>query len=258
MKKGINFLNPFEIDGKARVTDIVAKNYRTVSVFRKYDIDFCCGGNQPLEMACLAKGLDIQTVRQELEKAIQTIELTNTIDYSEWSIDFLADYIINVHHQYLKVILPEIKDLLQQFIEGHEKKYPNLQELGKCFLQLYKETLPHLLNEEDVIFPYVRQIAHAYESGESYASQLVRIMRKPVEEIMTKEHNRLANLILKIRELTDNYVPPAGACARHKVSYYKLKELDNDLVQHIHLENDVLFRKAIAMEKQLLQAEAKG
>ena len=255
MRKEIHFIRPFKLDGKSLVTDIITNDYRTVDVFNKYGIEYCCGGNRPLETICMIKGLDIQAMTEELEEAMRTIQLANTTDYKEWSIDFLADYIINIHHYYLKKALPQIKDLLHQFVEEHEKKYFQLPELEKYFLQLYRETFPHLQHEEEVIFPYIRQIAHAYHGSESYASLLVRTLRKPVREIMMKEHDRVSELICKMRELTNNYTPPAAACIRHKVAYYKLKELDCDLVQHIHLENDILFPKAIAMERELLQPE---
>jgi regulator of cell morphogenesis and NO signaling len=254
-KQDIHFLRSFKIDEKSLVTDIVANDYRTEDIFHKYGIEYCCGGKWPLGSVCMVKGLDIQDIREELEDAMRTIQIANTTDYEGWSVDFLADYIINIHHHYLKNVLPEIKDLLHQFVKEHEKKYPQLPDLEKYFLQLYKETFPHLQHEEEIIFPYIRQIAHAFQSRESYASLLIRTLRKPVQEIMAKEHERVSEIICKMRELTNNYTPPPVACISHKVVYHKLKELDNDLVQHIHLENDILFPRAIAMEKDLLQPE---
>ena len=254
-KQDVRFLRSYNIDEKSLVTDIVANDYRTADVFHKYGIEYCCGGKWPLGSVCLGKGLDMQAIRKELDDAVRTVQVANTTDYEEWSVDFLADYVINIHHHYLKNELPEIKDLLHQFVEEHEKKYPQLPDLEKYFLQLYKETFPHLQHEEEIIFPYIRQIAHAYHSRESYASLLIRTLRKPVQEIMAKEHERVSEIICKMRELTNNYMPPRVACISHKVVYYKLKEMDNDLVQHMHLENDILFPKAIAMEKELLQPE---
>jgi regulator of cell morphogenesis and NO signaling len=254
-KQDVRFLRSFNIDEKSLVTDIVANDYRTADVFHKYGIEYCCGGKWPLGSVCLGKGLDMQAIRKELDDAVRTVQVANTTDYEEWSVDFLTDYIINIHHHYLKNELPEIKDLLHYFVEDHEKKHPQLPDLEKYFLQLYKETFPHLQHEEEIIFPYIRQIAHAYHSRESYASLLIRTLRKPVKEIMAKEYERVSEIICKMRELTNNYTPPPVACISHKVVYYKLKEMDNDLVQHIHLENDILFPKAIAMETDLLQTE---
>jgi regulator of cell morphogenesis and NO signaling len=159
---------------------------------------------------------------------------------------------VHVHHHYLKNQLPEIKSTLLHFAEEHREKYAYLQELEKVFLQLYNEMLPHLQHEEEIIFPYIRQITHAFQSRESYASQLVKMMRKPIEQIMNQEHEMVAGNLFEMRKLTSDYTPPENACTNHRVIFSRLKELDNDLVQHIHLENNILFPRAIEMEKILL------
>jgi regulator of cell morphogenesis and NO signaling len=106
-----------------------------------------------------------------------------------------------------------------------------------------------------VIFPYIKQISHAYQSSEPYAALLVRTLRKPVEEMMHREHEQVMDYLRLSREITSNYVPPADACVTHRVCFSQLQELDNDLVQHVHLETDILFPKALAMEKELLRTE---
>jgi regulator of cell morphogenesis and NO signaling len=106
--------------------------------------------------------------------------------------------------------------------------------------------------EEEILFPYIRQIAHAYKSRESYAGLLVRTLRKPVENVMQHEHETISKILNRIRLLTDNYQSPPNACVSHGVTFSLLKELDNDLVQHVYLENQILFPRAIAMEKELL------
>ena len=143
-------------------------------------------------------------------------------------------------------------ETLERFVTGHKSKYPYLAELLGIVYELRDDLLPHLEQEEKIIFPYVKQIAHAYESREPYAALLVRTLRKPVENTMTHEHEQIANYLHRLRHLTNNYTPPPNACISHKVSFSKLKELDNDLVQHIHLESNILFPKAITMEKEML------
>ena len=112
--------------------------------------------------------------------------------------------------------------------------------------------IPHLQHEEEIIFPYIRQINHAFQSRESYASLLVKVMRKPIEELMNREHEMVASSLFEIRRLTCDYTPPGNACTKHRVTFSRLKELDSDLVQHMHLENNILFPRAIEMEKYLL------
>lgn len=204
-------------------------------------------------MVCETKNLDVSVIKKELEEAARTISIHNTLRFDEWNIDFLTDYIVNVHHQYLRVALPEAKDYLLSFIEGHLKKFPYLTDLLKVFNDLIKEMFPHLQQEESIIFPYIRQIAHAYHSNESYAGLLVRTLRKPVENVMHHEHETVNNILQEMRQITDYYTLPEEACVSHKVTFLKLLEIDNDLVQHMHLENDILFPRAIAMEKDLLE-----
>lgn len=242
----------WSIDPKAYVTEIVTSDYRTADVFRKYNIDFCCGGKWPLNIACEMNGVSLDTVRKELEASIRTIHISNSLPFENWTIDFLTDFIINVHHKYLSTALPDTKGYLEKFAAGHRKKFGYLDELEKQYNSLYKEMIPHLQQEEDIIFPYIRQIAHAYESKEPYAGLLVRTLRKPVEELMHHEHETVIKRLNKIRELTHHYTTPEKACASHRVTFGKLRELDCDLVQHLHLENNILFPRAVAMEKELL------
>ena len=246
------FLKTQHINPASFVTDIVKNDYRTAEVFRRYGIEYCCGGKWPLEMVCKTKDIDINDLTRELEEASRTVQVPNSLPYQDWDIDFLADYIVHVHHHYLKNQLPEIKSTLLHFAEEHREKYAYLQELEKAFLQLYNEMLPHLEHEEEIIFPYIRQLTHAFQSRESYASQLVKMMRKPIEQIMNQEHEMVAGNLFEMRKLTSDYTPPENACTNHRVTFSRLRELDNDLVQHIHLENNILFPRAIEMEKILL------
>ena len=247
------FLNHYRINDSSFVSDIVSHDYRTADVFRKYEIEYCCGGKWSLDAVCMMKGLDVHLIKEELEQATRNIHVSNSLRFDEWRIDFLADYIVNVHHHYMKQAMPEIKKMLRSFIDEHIKKYPYLNELENDFLQLYKEVFPHMKQEEEILFPYIKQIYHAYTSKESYASLLVRTLRKPVEEVMVKEHQSAMKHIHKMRSLTQDYTAPEKACISHRVCFLKLKELDNDLSQHIHLENNILFPKAIAIEKELLK-----
>ncbi|MBL7744563.1 MAG: DUF542 domain-containing protein [Chitinophagaceae bacterium] len=249
------FLREIDIKDDTLVTDIVTQDYRTSAVFRKYGIEFCCTGRVPLQKACEMNGIDKEVLKKELHDSVRNIQVSNATDFNSWDIDFLIDYIKNIHHSYLQKNLPEITDILERFIEGHQKKYPWLPKLGAGFRNLKKVLLPHLEHEEQVIFPYIKQINHAYNSREPYAALLVRTLRKPVEDMMHKEHEQVRDYLHMSRELTDNYTAPPQTCVTHKVCFRKLQELDNELVQHTHLENNILFPKALAMEKELLRAD---
>jgi regulator of cell morphogenesis and NO signaling len=249
------FLKTIEIDDYIPVTEIVMQDYRTAEVFRKYGINYCCGGRMPLLEACHLRGIDIEKIRNELNDAVRNVYVPNSLDFGNWDIDFLIDFICNVHHEYLYRNLPDTTEDLTNFVQGHKSKYPYLSELLNCVLELQNEMLPHMEHEEEVIFPYIRQIAHAHKTRESYAALLVRTLRKPVEDLMKHVHDRTARYLFRVRELTNEYNPPPGACINHKTIFFRLRGLDNDLVQHMHLENNILFPKALAMEREMLDSK---
>jgi|CXWL01.1.fsa_nt_gi regulator of cell morphogenesis and NO signaling len=246
------FLQAFEINRKSLVEDIVAKDYRTADVFRRHGIGYCCGAKWPIEVACEMRGIDADKVQAELEAATRTIQISNILDFADWDINFLVDYLVNVHHRYLKKSLPETQELLKEFAKEHIKKFPYLVELERQFDLLVRQLLHSMQREEEVIFPYIRQIFHAHKHKEPYAALLVRTLRKPVEESMFKGHETVSNIILSIRKITNKYTTPENVCISHKVVTAKLKELDNDLMQHLYLEQSVLFPRAIAIEKEVL------
>jgi len=246
------FLRPFEIEKKLLVADIVAKDYRTADVFRKYGIGYCCGGKWPMDIACEMRGIDAEKLQAELEVATRTLQISTRLDFANWDIEFLVDYIINIHHRYLETTVKETEQVLHEFTEEHIKKFPYLAELENKFALLVKQLLPAVQQEEEVIFPYIRQLAHAHKHKEPYAALFIRTLRKPVEAAMFKGHEVIVNIILSVRKLTNAYTSPENACISHKVVLSKLRELDNDLMQHLYLEQSVLFPRAIAIEKELL------
>ena len=247
------FRNIYKIEPTSFVTDIVTHDYRTAAVFRKYDIDFCCGGKWPLEVICENKNLKTAEVITDLKKVIKQYSSNAAIDFDHWEIDFLADYILHVHHRYLEKALPEIKEQTSKFLDGHRKKFPELEAIEDVIDRFLKEIPPHMKKEEEIFFPYIKQIHHAYKHQESYARLLIRTLRKPLEEIMIKEHETTGVNLNRLRSITNNYTPPENSCITHKITFARLKELDTDLVQHIHLESNILFPKAIAMEQELLR-----
>ena len=247
------YQNIYKIEPSSFVTDIVTQDFRTADVFRKYNIDFCCGGKWPLDLVCKNNNLEVEIVLNELQKIVSQSSSNAAIDFDSWDLDFLTDYILNVHHRYLKKALPEVKEQVNKFLDGHLKNYPDLAILEVIISRFMKEIPPHMKMEEEIFFPYIKQIYHAHKHRESYARLLIRTLRKPLEEVMLKEHETTGSNLHHLRTATNNYTPPGNACLTHKVTFGKLKELDKDLVQHIHLESNILFPKAIKMEQELLE-----
>jgi regulator of cell morphogenesis and NO signaling len=247
------FMQRIEFRDDSYISEIVTEDYRTSTVFLKYGIDYCCSAKNPLWEVCESHGLNLETVKQELSEAVRNLNVSNSLDFNLWDIDFLIDYIEYVHHHYLRENLCVIDDMLAKLVQSNGSEHPYLHELHDYFRGLQSDLLPHLREEENIIFPYIKQIAHAYTRQEAYAGLFVRTLRKPVENIMHQEEERLSQYLHRFRKLTNNYTPPNHGSVAHKVCFSKLKELDNDLAQHIHLENNILFPKAIAMEQEMLR-----
>ena len=235
------------------VSQIVKSDYRTADVFKKWGINYCCGGNLPLEDVCALKNLDVKAIEEEINQATKTVNISNALQFNDWPLSFLIDYILHVHHAYIKQAIPNLTQQLNSFVSGHLKKYPYLGAVEETFANLAKVLLEHIQKEEESIFPYVRQITNTYERKEVYGSLFVRTMRQPLAETIENEHTRISRLLMLLREQTNNYTFNDQACTNHQVIYHKLKEFDNDLVQHKHLENNILFPKVLEMEKSLLQ-----
>lgn len=234
------------------VREIVSNDYRTADVFKKFGINYCCSGQVSILEACNAKGIEYATVDEELGNATKDIYVSNATRFSEWKIDFLIDYIVNIHHAYLYQALPSLELRLISFIEGHKKKYPELVQIAEVVTELSKFLLCHNQHEEEIIFPYIKQIDAAYRRKESYGNLFVRTLRKPLSNI-EKEHEAIGEHLRKLKLYSNDYQPPTNACTNHRVLYHKLEEFHNDLMQHKHLERNILFQKAIEIEQQLLQ-----
>lgn len=246
------FLPSIQINRNTLVSDIVAQDYRAADVFRKYGIGYCCGGKWPVEIACQMNGIDAELLLAELRIATRTIQVSSQLDFAAWDIDFLVDYILHVHHRYLRDSLLPTHQLLSEFSAEHTRKFPWLPELEKQYDLLNRQMQMAMQREEEVLFPYIRQITHAHKDKEPYAALLVRTLRKPVEDRMYKGHEIVTGIITTMRELTQNYTAPENACTSHRVVVAKLKELDNDLAQHHYLEQSILFPRAVAIEKEVL------
>ena len=242
-----------DIHSGSLVADIVSQDYRTADVFLKHGINFCYEDGWSLGAACLSKDLDPEQIIEELQKTAHGFRLSNELAYEDWSLGFLIDFIINVHHYYLRRALPAAASYISVLLNaGHREKYPELPRLQELVHKLEAESLPHIQQEEEVIFPYIKQVAHAQQHREPYADLLVKTLKKPLQQISAREHALFNKILGELRELTDGYTPPAGACLAHRVAFYKLKELDEDIVQHLYLENRILFPRAIQMELDIL------
>lgn len=234
------------------VSDLVRADYRLADVFKKWRINYCCGGNLPLDEVCRLQGLDKKEVETEMRQAQQTVLLSNAVSFEEWPVDFLVDYIVHIHHAYIRKAVPKLEESMDGYVPGHKQKYPHLVLVHEVFKKLAAAVTAQLEHEEQVVFPYLKQVHNALKRKESYGPLFVRTMRKSVIETAGKAQQTLP-LLTSLRDATDHYQFAENACTNHQVLYHKLKAFDADLVQHKHLENNILFPKVAHIEMDLLQ-----
>lgn len=231
------------------IGQIVADDYRAAQVFRSHKLDFCCGGNKTVEEACAKKGIDPNVVYQGLEQLNQSGE-TGQDNYNGWSPDFLVDYIINNHHEFTRNKLPEIGAYAHKVAKVHGGRHPELPEIYHEFVALQSELMNHLEKEEQVLFPYIKQLVEADANGTELVSPHFGEVRNPIA-MMEHEHDEAGNRMENIRELCDNFTLPQDACTTYRILFQNLEAFEQDLHKHVHLENNILFPKAVKLEKKL-------
>ena len=231
------------------IGELVAKDYRTASVFKKYGIDFCCQGNRTIDEACQKKNIDSKSVVNDLDAIIQA-QGENATDYKSWPLDLLADYIEKKHHRYVVEKTAEILPYLDKICRVHGDRHPELFEINEHFNKTAGELAMHMKKEELILFPFVRKLAQAKQEGSNVIAPPFGTVQNPIEAMM-QEHTNEGDRFRKIEELSNNYTPPQDACNTYGVTLGLLKEFEQDLHLHIHLENNILFPKAIELEKEL-------
>ncbi|WP_300602343.1 iron-sulfur cluster repair di-iron protein [Niabella sp.] len=222
---------------------LVAEDYRTAAVFKAYGIDFCCNGNRTIAEACAKKRAEPQLLINALEQACNQSD-TGTLAYNNWPADLLADYIEKKHHRYVTAKIAEITPFLEKVTTVHGDRHPELKKVEALFRDSAAELSEHMHKEETVLFPYIRNMAANGTARPSF-----RTVADPIS-VMMYEHNQEGERFEKIAVLTGNYTPPEDACNTYRVTFSLLKEFEEDLHLHVHLENNILFPKAVKMEEE--------
>jgi len=227
----------------------VAEDYRTASVFSKYGIDFCCKGNITLEEACNKKGIDSIEVQHEIDDILNT-KTTQDIDFKSWPIDLLIDYIEKVHHRYVEEKSAALLLYLDKLCKVHGKNHSELFEITEHFKTSTGELAQHMKKEELVLFPFIKKLFNALRTNTAIEHPHFGTVSNPIA-MMMNEHDAEGERFREIAKLTNDYDPPSDACETYKVTFAMLKEFEQDLHKHIHLENNIVFPKAKEMETKL-------
>lgn len=220
-----------------RIGEIVAAMPMASEIFKAYGIDFCCGGHRSLSEALKELGLTEEAVLDKLEKARAELDISNSgADFREMASDELIDQIIHTHHVYLRKALPEISELAAMILRAHGSRHDELFKVHKLFHHLKTELEQHMIKEEEVLFPMMKQ----------YGDNPSDVNLKRIRDIMGEagdEHEGAGDLLKELRTVTHHFEAPQDGCTTYNTTYEKLRELEGDLFQHIHLENNILFHR---------------
>lgn len=241
--------NFMEIKSTTIVGDIVRSNFKTAQLFEKNNIDFCCGGGISLSEACEKSNIDVETFIPEIE-AVMIKSDPDSKYIEQLELNELGDYIVNRHHSYVRENIPFLQQKLEKLCAAHGDNHPELFEVKMLFDGSAEILTAHMQKEELVLFPYINKMVKFKQDGVYNTEELGWVLQ-PIS-MMEAEHQMEGERFEKISRITNNYTPPPDGCGTYRVSYQTLQEFEQDLHRHIHLENNILFRKAIALERELI------
>ncbi|MDD5104336.1 MAG: iron-sulfur cluster repair di-iron protein [Desulfuromonadaceae bacterium] len=224
------------------IGEIVAADYRTAKVFETHGIDFCCGGKVALSAICQEKGINPDTLLRDIA-AIKMEQIDRSQNYSSWELPFLVDYIVNTHHAYLKENDVKIATYAQKIAGVHGAHHPEVVEIATIFQKIATDMAAHLLEEEEVFFPAVKRADAERKNGNSPSKEDSNVIKESLAKL-GREHEEIGDAIHAIRRLSKDFALPKDTCNTFMITYQMLKEFEDDLHKHVHLENNILFPKA--------------
>lgn len=226
----------------------VAEDFRTAAVFSKYKIDFCCKGNRTIDEVCEKQEIDPKVLLKKIQEALSG-DNGNTIDFNSWPLDLLADYIEKTHHRYVEEKSVIIMQFLNKLCSVHGANHPELFKINVLFTECAGELAQHMKKEELMLFPFVKKMVNGKEAGKALAQPPFGTVSNPIA-MMMHEHDAEGDRFREIASLTNDYKAPSDGCTTYKVTFAMLKEFEENLHTHIHLENNILFPKAMVLEKE--------
>lgn len=232
------------------IGEMVTKDYRKAQIFKKLGIDFCCGGKKTLSEVSRKKGISLEQIKAELE-LLNTTDNSQGLNFDQWELDFLTDYVINTHHNYCRESIPFISEMANKVARVHGGNHPELVMVAQVFARIANDLTLHMQKEERILFPIIKELVSVKKSGGKMESNPFGNVTTPIQ-VMEMEHEQAGEDLVEIRKLTSDYTLPMDACNSYTILFKKLEEFENDLHKHVHLENNILFPKAIKLEKDLL------
>jgi regulator of cell morphogenesis and NO signaling len=235
---------------ETKVKDIVAANPGSTRVLEAVGVDYCCGGNNSLHDACLHAGVSEEDIMQRLREN-KTDVGPGDENWTSAPLGELTRYIREKHHAYVREAIRRVSPLLARVKTKHGNNNPEIAEIEELFLKVARELIMHMQKEEQILFPYIEEVERAANGQGTVEPPFFQTMRNPIHAMM-EEHDAAAALVRQIRTASAAYTPPATACASYQALYRDLQEFEADLHQHVHLENNILFPRAVEMETSIV------
>lgn len=229
------------------VREIALEHPASIRVFEKFGIDYCCGGRKPLAQACAERSLETKTVLEAIESAAQT----NNSAAPEWAtapLEAICKHIVSAHHEYIRNELPRLRMFAQKVVSRHGDHRSELPQIQHLVEAVGEELLQHLQKEELMLFPYITNLERSLANDGPRSLGCFGTVRNPIH-VMMAEHDAAGEALAQIRALSSDFTPPEGACPTFRGFYQALSEFEHDLHQHVHLENNILFPRAIELEE---------
>lgn len=231
------------------VREVAMELPQSTRLFEKLRIDYCCGGHRPLSEACASAGVDVGEVMEMLADVTES-ENAAALDFQNAPLPELISHILDTHHVFTKSEMDRLQLLIDKVIGAHGANHPELLHLRELWQRLCADLEPHMFKEEQVLFPYMNALAQAADHKLPAPFAPFGTVNNPIRMMMS-EHDTAGYLLRELRVLTSDYKAPADACISYQTLYQALENFERDLHQHIHLENNILFPKALAMENTL-------
>jgi len=236
------------INSEMTVRDVALQVPQSTRLFESLKIDYCCGGNQPLGQACASAGVDVDDV-MEMLAGVESNE-AGVFDFQNASLPELITHILDTHHVFTKAEMDRLQLLTDKVLNAHGGNHPELVHLDELFTRLCADLKPHMFKEEQVLFPYINAMAQAASQNQAAPLAFFGTVNNPVR-MMMMEHDNAGQILRELRALTSDYTVPSDACISYQTLYQALENFEKDLHQHIHLENNILFPKALDLERKL-------
>jgi regulator of cell morphogenesis and NO signaling len=233
------------ISSQMTVREVAAQVPESTRLFETLQIDYCCGGNRPLTEACASAGVEVDSVMKQLSVLDKSAPTERAVDFQKLSLTQLITHIVDTHHAFTKSEMSRLRALVTKVIGAHGANHPELLTVGELFQRLCADLEPHMFKEEQVLFPYIIRM----EKAETVLLAPFGTVKNPIR-MMMMEHDTAGDILRKLRAVTSDYRVPSDGCISYQTLYQALQGLEKDLHQHIHLENNVLFPKAVELESR--------